>query len=245
MAGRYIAMWSGPRNISTALMRSWENRADTFVHDEPFYAHYLTHTPHKADHPGADDVIEAYETDWQKVVSILTGPIPEGKTIYYQKHMTHHMLDHIDLGWLSQVTNCFLIRDPRQVINSFAKVIPNPQVDQIGLPRQWELFQAVREQTGQTPPVIDSNDVLRNPKSVLSQLCEQIDLPFDEAMLQWAPGRRATDGNWAPYWYRAVEQSTGFQPYEPDERPVPAHLEAILEASKSYYEAMAEHRIMP
>ena len=200
---RYIAMWSGPRNISTAMMRSWGSRADASVIDEPFYAHYLLHTPHRDDHPGADEVIAAYPTDPQAMIDQLTGAIPDDKPIFYQKHMTHHMIDSIPLDWLDRVTNCFLIRDPREVIISFQKVIPNPHIDQIGLPGQTRIFDHVRAMTGQIPPVIDAADVLRDPRRTLSRLCEAIDVPFDEAMLSWERGTRATDGNWAKYWYAA------------------------------------------
>src|SRR5256714_224645 len=136
-----IAMWSGPRNISTALMRSWGNRPDTVVCDEPLYAHYLlrTHAPH----PGAAEVIACHESDWQKVVACLTGPIPDGKAIFYQKHMCHHLLPDIDRSWLDQVTNCFLIREPREMLNSLAKHLPNPTLEDTGLPQQVELFDTV------------------------------------------------------------------------------------------------------
>lgn len=238
---RYIAMWSGPRNISTAMMRSWGSRADTIVHDEPFYAHYLTQTEH--DHPGAEEVIAAHESDWQAVVQQITAPLPQNKTIYYQKHMTHHMLDHIDLSWMRQMHNCFLIREPRQVIASFSKVIADPKIDQIGFPRQVELFRYVRQQTGTIPPVIDSADVLRDPRGTLSRLCAALDVPFDDAMLQWEAGRRETDGIWAKYWYAAVEQSTGFMPYAPDDSPLPEHLHGLAADCQALYDEMAAYKI--
>jgi hypothetical protein len=238
---RYIAMWSGPRNISTAMMRSWGSRADTVVHDEPFYAHYLTRTEH--DHPGAEEVIAAYSTDWQTIVQQITAPLPSGKTIYYQKHMTHHMLEHISLSWMLQMDNCFLIREPRQVIASFSKVIAEPKLDQIGFPRQLELFRYVRQQTGKIPPVIDAADVLRDPRGTLSRLCAVLELPFDEAMLKWEAGKRATDGVWAKYWYAAVEQSTGFMPYAPDDSILPAHMHELSQASQVLYDEMAAYKI--
>ncbi|MFN8527002.1 MAG: HAD family hydrolase [Anaerolineae bacterium] len=238
-----IAMWSGPRNISTAMMRSWGSRADTFVMDEPFYAHYLLDTPYRADHPGADEITAVHETDWRKVVTYLTGPIPEGKSIFYQKHMTHHMTEEIDLGWLSQVSNAFLIRDPREVIASFIKVIPNVQIDQIGLPRQVELFDKVQAITGKTPPVIDSNDVLRDPRGTLTRLCDALGVPFDEAMLSWEAGQRSTDGVWAKYWYAAVEKSTEFAPQKQHYEPLPDHLQALAEECQALYDRMARYRL--
>ncbi|MEL6149402.1 MAG: HAD family hydrolase [Chloroflexota bacterium] len=239
---RRIAMWSGPRNISTAMMRSWGSRADTFVHDEPFYANYLTKTHHT--HPGEDEVVAVHENDWQKVVEQITGPVPDGSIIYYQKHMTHHMLDHIALDWILEMTNCFLIREPREVILSLAKKLPtDPQLDQTGIPRQLELFEYVRDMTGKIPPVIDAKDVLTDPRRTLTRLCEALDLPFDDAMLQWEPGRRATDGVWAKYWYASVEQSTGFKPYQPNPEPVPEHLQPVVDECEALYQQLAVHRL--
>ena len=234
-------MWSGPRNISTAMLRSWGNRADTAVIDEPFYAHYLDQT--KYDHPGADKVIATYDTDWQKVVKQVTGDNPDNKSIWYQKHMTHHMLDHIDKSWMAQVTNCFLIRDPSRMIVSFAKVIPNPELDQMGLKQQVDIFHYIRERTGEIPPVISARDVLQNPRKTLSKLCDAIDIPFDEAMLQWEAGKRETDGVWAEYWYASVEKSTAFAPYHDDDTPVPEHLESLVDECQDLYNQMAQYCI--
>lgn len=238
---RRVAMWSGPRNISTAMMRAWENRPDTVVHDEPLYAHYLHATG--IDHPGRDEVITAYETDWRVVVAQLTGHVPDGKTIYYQKHMTHHLLDHMEWGWVLSLTNCFLIREPGRVIGSLAKVLPTPTIEQTGIPQQAALFRYVCEHTGETPPVIDARDVLKNPRRVLARLCERLDVPFTDAMLSWRAGSRATDGVWAKHWYASVEQSTGFMPYQPESRPVPAHLRHMLKTCDALYEELAAHRL--
>lgn len=237
---RIIAMWSGPRNISTAMMRSWESRADTRVIDEPFYAHYLARTGY--DHPGADEVIARGETDWRKVIA---GLVANGgaEAITFQKHMTQHMLDHIDRSWLAEVSNCFLIRDPRRMLLSFSKVIPNPSLDQTGLPQQVELFNTVREATGAIPPVIAAKDVLLDPEGMLGKLCDALDIPFEAAMLAWEAGRRASDGVWAKHWYRAVEQSTGFAPYADDDTPLPASMNGLLEECEALYQQMARHRI--
>lgn len=239
---RYIAMWSGPRNISTAMMRAWENRADTIVHDEPFYAHYLANTDY--DHPSKQEIINTYETDWRKVAQQLTGDLPDNKSIYYQKHMTHHMLPHMRNDWMLNVNNCFLIRDPRRVLLSFSKVIPNPDIEQTGIPQQIALFNFVREQTGQIPPVLSSKDVLSNPRQALSVLCEAIDIPFDEAMLSWRAGKRDSDGIWAKHWYASVEKSTEFMPYQEDNTPIPEHLRPVLEECNALHQEIEQYRLL-
>src|SRR5262245_42952081 len=195
-----LAMWSGPRNISTAMMRSWGNRSDTFVCDEPLYAHYLAHT--KKEHPGAREVIENGEADWEKVASWLTGPIPDGKAVFFQKHMTHHLLPHIDRGWLGKVTNAFLIRHPREVIVSFLRIVPEPVLEDVGFVQQAEIFEWVKRHTAKTPPVVDAADILTNPRRTLGLLCEAVDVRFEESMLSWPPGPRPTDGIWAKHWYK-------------------------------------------
>ena len=237
MSQRIIAMWSGPRNISTAMMRSWASRSDTRVVDEPFYAHYLQHTGY--DHPGADEIIGSGETDWRKVIDSLLNN-GNDKPIFFQKHMTQHMLDHIDRTWLRKVSNCFLIRDPRRMLLSFAKVIPNPSLDQTGLPQQVSLFEYVREATGTIPSVIEARDALLEPEKTLRRLCAELDLPFDRAMLQWPAGKRESDGVWAKHWYASVERSTGFAPYKEDDTPVPASMRGLLAECQDIYEQMAQ-----
>src|SRR4051794_10340830 len=194
-----IAMWSGPRNISTAMMRSWGNRPDTFVCDEPFYACYLQATGRG--HPGAAEVIAQGETDFRKVIARLTGPVPNGKHIFYQKHMTHHLLPGIDRGWLGAVTNCFLIRDPAEVIVSYLKKNDDPTLEDIGFAQQAEIFDSVRQTIGGIPPVIDAHDVMENPERILGLFCEAIGVEFSETMLSWPAGLRETDGIWAKHWY--------------------------------------------
>ncbi|RME58154.1 MAG: HAD family hydrolase [Caldilineae bacterium] len=237
-----IAMWSGPRNISTALMRAWENRPDTVVHDEPFYAYYLAVTG--VDHPGREEIIAAYESDWRRVVAQITrAPLPPGKTIYYQKHMTHHILDEMSLEWMDELVNCFLIREPREVITSYMKVRPDFTLADIGFAQQWRLFVHVRERTGRIPPVIDARDVLEDPRGVLTALCEAVGVPFSERMLRWPAGPRPTDGLWAKYWYAAVEASTGFAPYRPKPDQPPAHLQPVLDAAQEIYQELHRHRL--
>jgi hypothetical protein len=236
-----VAMWSGPRNISTALMRSWGNRPDTFVCDEPLYAHYLAVT--QRDHPGAAEVIAHHETDPAKVIAWLTGPVPDDRPVFFQKHMAHHLLDDIDRGWLDKVTNCFLIRDPREMLTSLVRNVPDPTLQDTGLPQQVEIFERVRAGTDRVPPVLDARDVLENPKRLLELLCDAIGVEFTNAMLSWPPGRRDTDGVWAKHWYDAVEASTSFNPYRPKPDPIPPQLADLHEQCVGYYETLHAHRL--
>src|SRR5438477_3984816 len=229
-----IAMWSGPRNISTAMMRSWGNRPDTFVIDEPFYAYYLEQTV--AAHPGAKEVIATGEINWRKIVAQLTGPLPNDARILYQKQMTHHLLPEIDRGWLGQVTNCFLIRDPADVIVSYMKKNNEPALEDLGFVQQAEIFDFIRREAGSVPPVIDADDVLRDPKRVLRVLCDAIGVKFTEAMLSWPRGPRPTDGIWAKYWYAEVEKSASFRPYRPHVGEIPKRLRTVYEQCQGYYE---------
>jgi len=238
-----IAMWSGPRNISTAMMRAWANRPDTFVIDEPFYAFYLRATGKK--HPGADEIMEAGETDWRKVVEQCGRRLsaPTAKKIFYQKQMTHHLLPEIDLEWLVGMTNCFLIRDPREVILSYIKKQSDPMLEDLGFVQQAEIFDWVRARTGSIPPVIDASDVLQNPERILRLLCTAVAIEFDESMLSWPSGLRETDGVWARYWYGEVAKSTSFQQYKPREGIVPDRLRELHEQCREYYERLHEYRL--
>jgi hypothetical protein len=236
-----IAMWSGPRNISTALMRSWGNRSDTFVCDEPLYAYYLEQTG--KNHPGVAEVLASQDRDWREVVLWLTGPVPEGKTVFYQKHMAHHLLPGIERGWLEEVTNCFLIRDPREMLTSLARKLDDPLLEDTGLPQQAEIFEQVHARTGRVPPVIDSKDVLVNPERVLGLLCKALGIAFERDMLSWAPGSRETDGVWAKYWYENVEASSGFGTYRPKPDPVPERLKGLHARCLEYYRVLAPHRL--
>lgn len=236
-----LAMWSGPRNISTAMMRSFGNRNDSVVCDEPFYAHYLHDT--QKDHPGKDEVIAAGETDWRKVVAWLTGPIPDGKRLFYQKQMTHHLLPHIERDWLANVTNCFLIRHPRDVLTSYIKIVPNPSDEDTGFPQQLEIFEWLRRNQGITPLVIDSVEVLNEPRRTLGLLCDALGMDFQESMLSWSPGLRPTDGVWAKHWYKEVETTTGFRPYKPKPDQVPDSLSDLYDRCLASYETLYEHRL--
>lgn len=207
-----LAVWSGPRSISTALMRSWENRPDTVVVDEPLYAHYLAVTG--LDHPGRDEVISGGEPDWRRVVRTLLDPVPSGVRVFYQKHMAHHLLPDIDRDWIHRLTNVLLIRDPHEVVASYVKARTDVTADDIGLPQQVRLYDELRA-AGAAPLVVDAADLLRSPERYLRSLCDHLGLTFSEAMLSWPPGRRDTDGVWAPYWYDAVWRSTGFGEHRP------------------------------
>ena len=239
-----IAMWSGPRNLSTALMRSFSSRPDTAVLDEPFYAHYLQETG--IEHPGRHEVIAAYETDWQRVIDLITGPIPGGKSIWYQKHMAQHMLPQIDLQRLiapRELTHAFLIRDPAEVISSYTKVHAHMTLTETGLPCQADLFERVRTATGTIPPVIDARDILLDPARSLRRLCESLAIEFMPRMLHWAAGPHPDDGNWAPHWYAGVYKSTCFDAYKPRTEDLPDHLQPMLKEARGLYDRLAEHRL--
>ncbi len=236
-----IAMWSGPRNISSALMRSFDSRNDTYVSDEPLYAFYLDQTG--LDHPGRDEVIAHHEADWRKVVDWLTGPVPGDKPIWYQKMMSHHILMDIDTSWFKQLKHAFLIRDPQDMLTSLTKVLPEVDVEQTGLPSQVEIFDLITEQTGQEPPVLDARDVRLDPEGVLKQLCEVMDIPWDPAMLSWEPGARPTDGIWAKHWYANVEKSTAFAPWVEKGEAVPDELRGVLDECQKLYDHMSAKRL--
>jgi hypothetical protein len=230
-----IAMWSGPRNLSTALLRSFGARADTVVVDEPLYAHYLAVTG--LDHPGREDVLASQPTRWEQAAAALTGPLPAGVGVHYQKHMAHHLLPEVGRTWLSRLSNAFLIRDPAHVVASYARVRGAPTLADLGYAQQVEIFQSYGG------PVVDAADLLRDPPGVLRRLCEALAIAFDPAMLSWPPGPRPTDGVWARHWYAAVEASTGFAPYDPRTTAVPARLRWLVDQARPYYEELAAHRL--
>lgn len=235
-------MWSGPRNISTAMMRSFGARADCAVVDEPFYAYYLAATG--LDHPMRDAVIESQATDWRRVVDGLLGPVPDDRPVWYQKHMAHHLLPEMGRGWLDLVTNCLLIRDPAEVVASYVRKRESATPADLGYAQQREIFERELARNGAAPPVIDARDVLENPEGVLSALCRAVGIPFDPAMLHWPAGRRATDGVWAVHWYQAVEASTGFQPYRKREVDLPPAYRAVEQACRPDYDMLWAHRLV-
>jgi len=236
-----IAMWSGPRNISTAMMRAWGNRRDTAVIDEPFYAFYLKTSGEK--HPGADEIIAAGETDWRRVVAQLSGPIPNGKRIFFQKQMTHHLLPEVDRQWLGGVTNCFLIRDPREVLASYLRKREELALKDLGFVQQAAMFDLVRGRINSIPPILDAKDVLENPERTLRLLCDAVDVEFSERMLSWLPGLRETDGIWAKHWYGEVVRSTSFQGYHPKRAEIPKRLREVHDRCRECYERLYEYRL--
>ena len=236
-----IAMWSGPRNISTALMRSWENRPDTIVIDEPLYAHYLHHVP--VAHPGREEVMASQDGNWESVVRHITENGQADARIFYQKHMAHHLLPHISRDWLPRLSNCFLIRDPRAMLASLNARMGLPELRDTGLEQQVEIFRMIRSQTGRIPPVIDSADVLQDPRRVLTRLCNALGVPFLDVMLHWPAGKRDTDGVWARYWYDAVERSTGFESPREKTTELAAELAPLARQCQPFYEELAQYRI--
>jgi Sulfotransferase domain len=230
-------MWSGPRTVSTAMMRAWENRPDTVVFDEPLYAFYLSSTG--LDHPGRDEVIASQPVSWRAVLSsLVSSPLPDGVTISYAKHMTHHVLPSVDLSAFAPFRHAFLIRDPRSLLASYARVRSAPTLADLGLRQQARLF---AEFGG---PVIDSSDLLAAPEASLRALCLALGVPFSASMLSWPPGPRSSDGVWAPHWYGSVWRSTGFVPVTPGPPPPPdPALEPLLEECLPYYEKLRENKI--
>jgi hypothetical protein len=237
-----IAMWSGPRNISTAMMRSFESRPDTEVIDEPFYAAYLHLTG--ALHPMREEVLESQPTDWREVVATLLGPSPGGAPIFYQKHMTHHMLPEIGADWMPACRNAFLVRRPDEIVASYREKRGEITLDDIGVVRQADLFDREADRLGHAPPVIDGADVASAPRATLSALCAALDIPFNDAMLSWRKGRRASDGVWAPAWYDRVEASTGFVAAPKSSAPVlDGEARRIADAALPYYERLARWKL--
>lgn len=237
-----LAMWSGPRNISTALMRSFESRGDCVVEDEPLYAYYLAATG-RTDHPATAEILAHHDADWGRVAKALQRPLQDGKTLHYQKHMAHHLLPGVGREWLSGLTHAFLIREPREMLTSLIKVLPSPTLADTGLPQQLEIFERMRDSQGEAPPVLDSQDVLGDPGAVLSRLCERVGIAFTPCMLRWEKGPRESDGVWAKHWYGSVWESTGFHPYQPKPDEVPPHLQGLLDECNGIYAELHRHRI--
>ncbi len=238
-----IAMWSGPRNISTALMRAWENREDCVVWDEPFYGYYLDATA--IDHPGASEVIADQGSDSEAIIKRCIGAIPGGKSIFYQKQMTLHLLPQLDRSWVKNLDNCFLIRDPEAVIASYKAVRGTLTLEDIGFAQQAELFDEVSCLNGQNPLVIDSRDFLLDPRSMLEAICAHYEIEFSDKMLHWPAGPRGSDGVWAPYWYDSVRQSTGFSPHRERRYELDKHDQEIARLARPHYENLHQYRLKP
>jgi len=235
---RRVNLWSGPRNVSTALMYAFAQRTDTRVVDEPLYGHYLRVSG--AQHPGGDEVLAAMDTDGERVVrSVLLGP--SDRPVLFVKNMAHHLVD-LDWGFLDRITHVFLIRDPREMLPSLIHQIPEPTLDHTALKRQVEILEYL-EAHGHEAPVLEARELLLNPRSVLTRLCGDLGLAFEDDMLHWEAGPRPEDGVWAPYWYHNVHQSTGFSPYRSKITPFPDRLRPLLEACEPYYEKLFRRAI--
>jgi hypothetical protein len=233
-----LACWSGPRNISTATMRAWENRPDCEVVDEPLYAWYLDHTG--LDHPARDLVIAAGETDLRRVVASLTRPWPDGPALQYQKHMAQHLVRDLPRDWIGSLLNVLLIRDPAEVVSSYLRSRATVAADDIGILQQLEL----QVQLGSSVPVIDSADFLRAPEAYLRWLCSYAGVDFTDEMLSWPAGPRPSDGVWAPFWYDAVLRSTGFEPHRPRRIELTAEGEEVVALTRPAYERLYDARLV-
>jgi hypothetical protein len=233
-----ICLWSGPRNVSTALMYSFAQRSDCRVFDEPLYAHYLGHTDADEYHPGAEEILASIENDGEKVVEMMMGS--HEKPVVFFKHMTHHLFE-LNLDFLKNCVNVILTRNPKEMLVSFDKVIPNPTMQDVGYETQLMLIDHL-ERIGQKAIVLDSKEILLDPKKTLSGFCQAIGIPFEESMLSWKAGPISEDGIWAKYWYESVHKSTGFHPYREKEVDFPERLEPLLEKCEPIYERLIEGR---
>ena len=236
-----IAMWSGPRNMSTTMMRSFGARSDCQCVDEPFYAAYLKTTG--LQHPMSDEIFASQSSVPDEVISDLTGSIEAGSSVFYQKHMTHHMVAEIPRDWMAECRNVFLIRHPARVIPSYARKMETVSLEAIGFPQQLSLFERAAELEGRTPLVIDSTDILRAPEEKLRALCAALDIAWQPDMLAWSAGPKPEDGAWAPHWYDAVWKSTGFAEAPAELPEVPDAHQAIYEDALAIYETLAAHRL--
>lgn len=238
MQTKRICLWSGPRNISTAIMYSFAQRSDTRVIDEPLYAHYLHTTG--ADHPGREEVITSMQTDADDVIrDVILGPCD--KPVLFMKQMAHHLVN-IDRFFMWKTVNIFLIRDPKEMLPSLTKVIGIPTLKDTGLKKQAELFKDLQV-AGHSPPILEARELLLAPRHVLSILCSRLDIPFEEEMLSWKRGGHPADGVWAPHWYQNVHRSVGFAPYKPKSEPFPKELENVLSECLPYYEVLRRDAI--
>jgi hypothetical protein len=239
---KIIAMWSGPRNISTAMMYAFGNRPDCEAWDEPFYGFSLKTKGN--DHPMRDEIIAAMGTDWDRLVAQCTTP--SAKPLLYQKHMTHHMLEGYDRSFISKLSNAFLIRDPARVLASYAEKWADVDLRAIGFVEQAEIFDMVAQKLGNAPPVVDADDILESPRAMLMKLCAALGISFDERMLKWPKGPKPFDGVWAPHWYNAAWASEGFAPQARKPLPdLPAALAAIAEEARPYFEKLKQHALAP
>ena len=236
-----IAMWSGPRNLSTAMMYAFAARGDCAVVDEPFYAAYLAATG--LAHPMQQEVIASQSTEPLQVAADCIGPIPQGQSLFYQKHMTLHMIPGFPRDFMRDLTNVFLIRHPARVVASYAKKREGPTLADIGFQQQAQLFDQIADQLGHAPLVIDSADIRANPARALSGLCAALGISFTEKMLHWPAGPKPYDGIWAPHWYNAVHRSTGFEDPEAALPNLAKHYADLVDQALPYYEKLTAHKL--
>jgi len=242
MTSNFIAMWSGPRNVSTALMRSFENRSDCFVSDEPFYSYFLYKTRLK--HPLNDEIIKSGLIDYNKIIKYITGPIPSSKNIWYQKHMTHHILEGENISWIKNMKNCLLIRHPSDVILSYSKKNEINSIQELGYLQQIEIYEMLTKEMETYPIIIDAHDLLRKPRQMLIEICKNLGIKFDNKMLSWPLGARKTDGIWGKHWYKQVETSTGFKPYIKTSRIISSKYLSLYDECIQYYNFLYQNRII-
>lgn len=236
---RRIAMWSGPRNISTTMMRSFSSRPDTHVIDEPLYAHYLSSTG--VTHPMQEEILASHPTGWREVVEDLSSGCPA--QIYFQKHMCHHLTQEIDKAWMGSLDHFFLIRDPALMVASYARKMDKVSPEALGLDQELQIFEEVSALQGRTAPVIDAMDVLQDPEGMLRKLCEALDIPFYSEMLSWPPGRHPQDGVWGEHWYQNIWASTGFVIPKPHDIVLNPDLQSIVEATLPAYDALKQYAL--
>jgi len=232
-------MWSGPRNLSTALMRSFENRTDTEVYDEPFYAYYLHKT--KLNHPMKKEIINHYPILQNKVIKLITSN-NKNKKIFYQKHMTHHIIKNTKLDWINKGYNCFLIRHPAKVINSYIKKNSLISIDDIGFKKQYEIFNKIKKNKLKYI-IVNADNILKTPNNTIRKLCKNLNIRFSKKMLSWPKGKRNSDGIWSKVWYKNVELSNTFSKYKNENIYVPKKYKKIYEESLKYYNEMNQYSI--
>ena len=229
-----INLWSGPRNISTAMMYAFAQRNDTTVFDEPLYAHYLSKTPALHYHPGGQEVLDSQEHDGEKVVQMLMGN--HSTEVAFFKQMAHHLIE-LDWSFMDACDNIILTRDPRDMLPSYNEQVDEPTLSDVGYDKQLEILNYLQSKQKEVI-VLEAKQVLLNPRKVLTALCERLSIPFDDNMLRWEKGARKEDGVWAKYWYKSVHNSTEFAPYKPKTSPFPKRLEALYETCLPYYEQL-------
>ena len=232
-----IACWSGPRNISTALMRSWSSRKDTFVTDEPFYAYYLKET--QKNHPMREKIINHYLSDYDEIVNYLSNTEPSQKYIWYQKHMAHHLIDLSNINWIKKFENCILLRHPKEVISSYTAKNDLNSVEELGYPQQFKIAKFLKKSNVKVV-IIDSSDLLKNPKEVLFSWCKSINIKFDKSMLNWEKGSHPNDGIWWQHWYDNVINTSGFQKYQKKDITIENKYDSIYNKSLEYYNYLKE-----